>query len=68
VLKLIDYILKEIYFDPDEREKEFQELKNNPDITHEQITDFLEKENDMNISGEDWQKLIHCTGLLKWSM
>ncbi len=73
VLKLMDYILEQIYFSPEKREKEFQELKRkkeeNPEsVTHEEITEFLERENNMDISGEDWQKLIHCTGLLKWSM
>jgi transposase len=64
----MDYILEQIYFDPAEREKEFQELKNNPNATHEEITKFLEKENNMDISGEDWKKLVHCSGLLEWSM
>jgi len=50
ILKLMDYILHKIYFDPDKREEEFQKLKNNPEATHEEITEFLEKENNMDIS------------------
>lgn len=68
VLKLMDYILEKIYFDPEKREKEFQELKKRDNLTHEEITEFLERENDMDISGEDWQKFIHASWLLNWSM
>jgi len=66
VLKNLEYILEKIYFDKEERRKEYEKLREKKDITEEEITQFLEKESNVLISGEDWQKLM-STWIANWS-
>jgi len=59
-------ILEKIYFNKEKRKEEYLELKWKKNLSEEEITQFLEKDSNVLISGEDWQKLI-STWIANWS-
>jgi len=66
IVKNLKYILEKIYFNKEKRKNEYLELKWRKDLTEEEVTDFLEKDSNMLISGKDWQKLM-STWIVNWS-
>ena len=65
-IKLLEYVLSEIYFDKSKRESIFQDLLSKDNLTSREISEFLELDSNVLISWDDWKKLI-LTWISNWS-